>query len=73
MPKRVLALLDAVRGDLGERPFVIPYLNPVTPLVINKGTSDKLLDAAARSIPIIYSNYGMSGMTTLPARAHSRC
>ena len=53
-----------MRGDLGERPFVIPYLNPVTPLVINEGTSDKLLDSAARSIPVIYSNYGMSGMTT---------
>ncbi len=61
---KALALLDAVRGDLGERPFVIPYLNPVTPLVVNEGTSDKLLDSAARSIPVIYSNYGMSGMTT---------
>jgi trimethylamine--corrinoid protein Co-methyltransferase len=61
---KTLELLDAVRGDLGERPFVIPYLNPVTPLVINEGTSDKLLEAAARSIPFIYSNYGMSGMTT---------
>jgi trimethylamine--corrinoid protein Co-methyltransferase len=61
---RALTLLDELRGDLGERPFVIPYLNPVTPLVINEGTSDKLLDSAARSIPVIYSNYGMSGMTT---------
>jgi trimethylamine---corrinoid protein Co-methyltransferase len=61
---KALDLLDAVRGELGERPFVIPYLNPVTPLVINEGTSDKLLDSAARSIPVIYSNYGMSGMTT---------
>jgi trimethylamine--corrinoid protein Co-methyltransferase len=61
---RALEMLDAVRGDLGAKPFVIPYLNPVTPLVINEGTSDKLLDSAARSIPVIYSNYGMSGMTT---------
>jgi trimethylamine--corrinoid protein Co-methyltransferase len=61
---KALAMLDAVRGELGEKPFVIPYLNPVTPLVINEGTSDKLLDSAARSIPVIYSNYGMSGMTT---------
>jgi trimethylamine--corrinoid protein Co-methyltransferase len=61
---KALSLLDALRGDLGERPFVIPYLNPVTPLVINEGTSDKLLDSGARSIPVIYSNYGMSGMTT---------
>jgi trimethylamine--corrinoid protein Co-methyltransferase len=61
---RALEMLDAVRGELGEKPFVIPYLNPVTPLVVNEGTSDKLLDSAARSIPVIYSNYGMSGMTT---------
>jgi trimethylamine--corrinoid protein Co-methyltransferase len=61
---RTLQLLDALRGDLGEKPFMIPYLNPVTPLVVNEGTSDKLLDCVARSIPFIYSNYGMSGMTT---------
>ncbi|MGH9337911.1 MAG: trimethylamine methyltransferase family protein, partial [Vicinamibacteria bacterium] len=61
---RVLELLDAVRGELGEKPFAIPYLNPITPLVVNEGTSDKLLDSAARSIPAIYSNYGMAGMTT---------
>jgi len=61
---RTLELLDALRGDLGEKPFIIPYLNPVTPLVVNEGTSDKLLDSAERSIPVIYSNYGMSGMTT---------
>jgi trimethylamine--corrinoid protein Co-methyltransferase len=61
---KALEMLDAVRGELGEKPFVIPYLNPVTPLVINEGTADKLLDSAARSIPFIYSNYGMSGMTT---------
>jgi trimethylamine--corrinoid protein Co-methyltransferase len=61
---RALEMLDAVRGDLGDKPFVIPYLNPVTPLVVNEGTSDKLLDSGLRSIPVIYSNYGMSGMTT---------
>lgn len=61
---RALDMLDAVRGDLGSKPFMIPYLNPVTPLVVNEGTSDKLLDSGARSIPVIYSNYGMSGMTT---------
>jgi trimethylamine--corrinoid protein Co-methyltransferase len=61
---RVLTLLDALRGDLGSKPFIIPYLNPVTPLVVNEGTSDKLLDSAERGIPVIYSNYGMSGMTT---------
>jgi trimethylamine--corrinoid protein Co-methyltransferase len=60
----VLRLLDELRGDLGSRPFVIPYLNPITPLVVNEGTSDKLLDSGERGIPAIYSNYGMAGMTT---------
>ncbi|MGH9392474.1 MAG: trimethylamine methyltransferase family protein, partial [Vicinamibacteria bacterium] len=61
---QVLELLDAVRGDLGEKPFAIPYLNPITPLVVNEGTTEKLLDSVERSIPAIYSNYGMAGMTT---------
>jgi trimethylamine--corrinoid protein Co-methyltransferase len=68
---QVLKLLDALRGELGEKPFAIPYLNPITPLLVNEGTSDKLLDSVERSIPAIYSNYGMAGMTTplLPAGA----
>jgi trimethylamine--corrinoid protein Co-methyltransferase len=60
----VLGLLDALHGDVGDKPFVIPYLNPITPLSINEGTSDKLLDAGARGVPAIFSNYGMAGMTT---------
>jgi trimethylamine---corrinoid protein Co-methyltransferase len=60
----VLELLEALRGELGEKPFAIPYLNPITPLVVNEGTSDKLLDSVERGIPAIYSNYGMAGMTT---------
>jgi trimethylamine--corrinoid protein Co-methyltransferase len=61
---RVLDLLDGLRAQLGEKPFAIPYLNPITPLVVNEGTSDKLLDSGERSVPAIYSNYGMAGMTT---------
>ncbi|HJS73077.1 MAG TPA: trimethylamine methyltransferase family protein, partial [Vicinamibacteria bacterium] len=36
---QVLKLLDALHGELGEKPFAIPYLNPITPLVVNEGTS----------------------------------
>ena len=43
----VLDLLEALGGDLAARPFVIPYVNPVTPLVINAGTSDKLFSRSA--------------------------
>ena len=60
----VLELLEALHGDVGEKPFFIPYLNPITPLAINEGTSDKLLDSGACGIPVIFSNYGMAGMTT---------
>ena len=51
-------------GGLASRPFVVPYFNPITPLVINTGTSDKMFAAIERGLPIIYSNYGMAGATT---------
>jgi trimethylamine---corrinoid protein Co-methyltransferase len=61
---QVLDLVEALCSDHSARPFVIPYFNPVTPLVINAGTSDKMFDAIDRGLPIIYSNYGMAGATT---------
>ena len=60
----VLDLLESLHGDLTAQPCIIPYLNPVTPLIINEGTSDKLLACAGRGLPFIYSNYGMAGMST---------
>ncbi len=61
---RVLSLLETLHGDPGEKPCFIPYLNPVTPLVLNEGTADKLLDSVERGMPLIYSNYGMAGAST---------
>jgi trimethylamine--corrinoid protein Co-methyltransferase len=60
----VLDLLEHVHGDLASKPFVVPYFNPVTPLVINRGTVDKMLATIERGLPLIYSNYGMAGATT---------
>ena len=60
----VLDLLEEVHGDLASRPFVIPYLNPVSPLVMNEGTTDKMQAAGERGLPYIISNYGMCGMST---------
>jgi trimethylamine--corrinoid protein Co-methyltransferase len=60
----VLDLLEHLHGDLSARPFVMPYLNPITPLVINQGTSDKMFTCAERGLPFIYSNYGMAGAST---------
>jgi trimethylamine--corrinoid protein Co-methyltransferase len=59
----VLDLLEAVHGELASRPFVVPYFNPVTPLVINQGTVDKMWATIERGLPFIYSNYGMAGAT----------
>lgn len=60
----VLDLLEHLHGDLASRPFVVPYFNPISPLVINKGTVDKMLVTIERGLPFMYSNYGMAGATT---------
>ncbi len=60
----VLDLLEVLHGDLASRPFVLPYLNPISPLVINRGTVDKMWFAIERGLPFIYSNYGMAGAST---------
>jgi trimethylamine--corrinoid protein Co-methyltransferase len=60
----VLDMFEALHGDLTSRPFVIPYFNPVSPLVVNEGTADKVMEAARRGLPFIYSNYSMAGAST---------
>ena len=69
----VLDMLEHLHGNLAERPFIIPYFNPVTPLVINKGTLDKMQTAIQRSLPIIFSNYSMAGMSTPITPAGTLC
>jgi trimethylamine--corrinoid protein Co-methyltransferase len=59
-----LDMLETLQGNLDEKPFVIPYFNPLTPLILNKETVDKMLVAIRKKVPIIYSNFGMSGATT---------
>jgi trimethylamine--corrinoid protein Co-methyltransferase len=60
----VLDLYQTLAGDLGTRPFVIPYFNPVSPLVMNSGTLDKMEVAIQRGLPFIFSNYSMAGTST---------
>jgi trimethylamine--corrinoid protein Co-methyltransferase len=60
----VLDLLEHLHGDLSTHPFAIPYLNPITPLVINPGTAEKMQTSIERGLPFIYSNYGMAGAST---------
>ncbi len=59
-----LNLLEKLSGNLAEKPFVIPYFNPVTPLILNRETGDKMITAIERGLPVIYSNYSMAGTTT---------
>ncbi len=61
---RVLDMLEALCGNLSRKPFVLPYVNPITPLVLNRGTVEKMSTAARRGLPIIYSSYGMAGTST---------
>jgi trimethylamine--corrinoid protein Co-methyltransferase len=67
----VLDLLEHLHGDLAARPFIVPYFNPISPLVLNKGTADKMLVSIQRGLPFIFSNYGMAGATTPITQAGS--
>ncbi|RPJ23400.1 MAG: hypothetical protein EHM33_21060, partial [Chloroflexi bacterium] len=60
----VMQMFESLHGDLGTKPFIIPYFNPVSPLVMNAGTVDKMKIAIERGLPVIISNYSMSGATT---------
>jgi trimethylamine--corrinoid protein Co-methyltransferase len=59
-----LDLLESLHGDLSAHPFVIPYVNPISPLVLGEETARKTVLAIERGLPLIYNNYGMSGATT---------
>jgi trimethylamine--corrinoid protein Co-methyltransferase len=59
-----LELLEQLVGNLSKKPFVIPYFNPVTPLILNQSTADNMISSIDRGVPIIFSNYGMAGMST---------
>ena len=59
-----LDLLEHLHPGLADNPFIIPYLNPVTPLIINEGTAEKLMTTVDRGLPVIYNNYSMAGMST---------
>lgn len=59
-----LDLLAVASAADPARPFVLPYVNPITPLVLNAETTDKMDAALARGLPLIFSNYGMAGAST---------
>ena len=58
-----LDLCEHLTGDISSYPSIIPYVNPITPLVLNAETTMKMDAAIKRGLPLIFSNYGMSGAT----------
>lgn len=60
----VFELLSFLHGNLSEKPFCIPYVNPITPLVLNKTTTDKMMATIHHNLPLMYSNYSMYGGTS---------
>ena len=60
----VLDLIEHLTGELSTHPFIIPYFNPLSPLILNEGTTDKMVATIDRGLPFIFSNYGMSGAST---------
>ena len=62
--KPVLDMFEYLHGDLGEKPFVLPYFNPISPLVIDSGTLLKMEASIERDVPFIFSNYSMAGVST---------
>lgn len=59
-----LDLLETLQPGMADSPFTVPYLNPVTPLVINESTGHKLITSIQRGLPVIYSNFSMAGAST---------
>lgn len=61
---RVFDLLHSLHGDLAVKSPLLTYVNPVTPLIINESTIEKIELSISYGCPVIYSNYSMSGATT---------
>jgi trimethylamine--corrinoid protein Co-methyltransferase len=61
---KVFDLLEHLHGNISGKPFVLPYLNPVTPLILNDSTIEKMIATIQRGLPVIFSNYSMYGATT---------
>ncbi|MBW2660275.1 MAG: trimethylamine methyltransferase family protein, partial [Deltaproteobacteria bacterium] len=58
-----LDLCDRFQDNISSKPFVIPYVNPITPLILNSETTMKMAATIHKGLPLIFSNYGMSGAT----------
>ncbi len=60
----VFDLLSSLHGDISAKPFCIPYINLITPLVLNEATTDKMIASIRNDLPFMFSNYSLYGATT---------
>lgn len=60
----LLKMFEHLGGNLGNNPYILPYFNPVSPLVMDSGTLQKMQIAIDNGLPFIFSNYSMIGATT---------
>jgi len=60
----VYDMLSSLHGDISAKPFCIPYVNPITPLVLNEETTEKMIASIRNDLPLMYSNYSLYGATT---------
>ena len=60
----VYDLMGQLNSNLREKPSFITYVNPVTPLVMNDSTVQKMYHSIELGCPVIFSNYSMYGATT---------
>ncbi len=61
--KECLSMCDNLIGEKATQTSIIPYLNPITPLILNAETTIKMEQSVLRGMPFVFSNYGMSGAT----------
>ncbi len=58
-----VAVANGARA-LSEKPFVVPYLNPISPLLYNDDVTDKLLISVDWGVPVLCGPMTMAGGTS---------
>jgi trimethylamine--corrinoid protein Co-methyltransferase len=69
----VIELMEDLYGDLSSKPFIVPFVTPIPPLVINRGTVDKMIIAIEHGLPVIYNCGAIAGASGPITVAESLC
>lgn len=60
----VFELISRINTNPPGKSSFVTYVNPVTPLILNDGTVEKMIHSIELGYPVIFSNYSMYGATT---------